>query len=346
MRHGRGMRWFAAALLGPALLAPFVGCARREPRSGDAPRATPIAVRTTRVTGGSESWIEVPGTIEAARAADIASRVAAVIETVRVEEGARVRAGDLLIALDGRDLRARVQAAEAALKAGAAQHERVRALFARDAATRQELDAAEAARAAAQADRDAAVAQVGYVEIRAPFDGVVTGKWARAGDLAAPGRPLLSLQGAGLLRVAASVTRAQAERLTPGRSIEAVLEGGEVVVSRVSALAPAGDPSSLRSLLKADLPEGVAARAGSFARLRLPRGGEEPAPMVPKAALVEKGALTSVFVVEDGRARLRFISPGDAAGDMVFVRAGLDEGEEVVLEPGTLADGAVVETRP
>ncbi|HEV8200311.1 MAG TPA: efflux RND transporter periplasmic adaptor subunit [Candidatus Polarisedimenticolia bacterium] len=346
MNPPRGVGRMVSSVLALALVASPVACSRRGPAGAAAPRVPSIAVRTARVTTGGASWIEVPGTVEAAQAADLASRVAAVVESVHVEEGSRVRAGELLIALDGRDLRARLQAAEAVLKAATAQHERAAALFARDAATRQELEAAEAARAAAQAERDSAAAQAGYVEIRAPFDGVVTGKWSHAGDLAAPGRPLLSMQGAGLLRVAASLTRAQAERLTLAQSLEAVLEGGEVVVCRVSALAPAGDPSSLRSLVKADLPKGAAARAGSFARLRLPRGDEEPVPMVPKAALVEKGALTAVFVVEAGRARLRFISPGDSAGDRVVVRAGLDAGEEVVLDPGLLADGAMVEANP
>jgi membrane fusion protein, multidrug efflux system len=343
--RARGTRSIAAALLA-ALLGLTVGCARRDPAPGAAPPPAPRPMRTARATGGGASFIEVPGTVEAARAADIASRVAAVIESVRVEEGAPVRKDDLLIGLDGRDLRARVRAAEAALLAATAQDERVRALFARDAATRQEMDSAGAARAAAQAERDAAAAQVGYVELRAPFDGVITGKWARDGDLATPGRPLLSMQGAGPLRVAASLTRTQAERLAPGQSLEAVLEGGDVVVARVSVLAPAGDPASLRSLLKADLPSGAAARAGSFARLRVPRGDEEAATLVPKAALVEKGALTAVFVVEDGRARLRFISPGEVSGDQVFVRAGLDAGEDVVLDPGPLADGDVVVARP
>ena len=63
-------------------------------------------------------------------------------------------------------------------------------------------------------------------------------------------------------------------------------------------------------------------------------------------SLHERGALTGVFVVEDGRARLRWISPGAPAGDLVLVRAGLSLGEEIVLEPGALADGDAVETRP
>ncbi len=330
----------AAFLVLPAFL---LACARTEP---EAPAVPPVAVRTAVVGGGSAAWIEVPGAVEAARAADVASRVSAVVESVLVEEGAFVRQGDLLARLDGRDFAARLASAEAALRAATAQRDRIRALFARESATEQEKDAAEAAFAAALAERDAAGAQIGYVDIRAPFDGWIAGKGVRAGDLAGPGRPLLSIQGTGLLRVAATVTRSQADRLKPGRAIEAVLEGGAVVTSRLSILAPAGDPSSLRFLVKSDLPKGSGARVGSFARLRLPRGDEEPVPFVPRAAIVERGALTGAFVVEEGRARLRWISLGEEAGDHVLVRSGLSAGEEVVLDPGPLADGAPVERRP
>lgn len=345
-RHTRIVRLAASALMTTALCVASAACRRHETRRPGAPPAAPIAVRTARVGGGMGSWIEVPGAVEAARAADIASRVSALVESVRVEEGAYVRNGDILITLDGRDLHARLTAAEAALTAATAQRDRARALFAKDAATRQELEASEAAHSAARAERDAAVAQIQYVEIRAPFDGWIVGKEARPGDLAAPGRTLLSIQGTGRLRVAATVTRAQAERLSLGMAIDAVFEGEAATACRISALAPAGNPSSLRFLVKADLPESSGARVGSFARLRLPRGNEKPMPLVPKTALLEKGALTALYVVEDGRARLRYVSPGETSGDQIFVRAGLSEGEEIVLDPGALTDGAPVEHRP
>jgi RND family efflux transporter MFP subunit len=342
---------FVTRVVAPALLAAGLGasinaCGRRDASEPAARPAPPVPVRTARVGGGTDLWVEVPGTVEAARAADVGSRVSALVESVRVEEGAAVKAGDLLITLDGRDLRARLMGAEAQLAAATAQRDRMRALLAREAATRQEEEAAEAAYTAALSERDAAAAQIQYVEIGAPFAGWIVGKFTHAGDLATPGKPLLAIQGTGLLRVAATVTRTQAERLAPGTPIDAVLEGGTVATSRVSALAPAGDPSSLRFLVKADLPKESGARVGSFARLRLPRGDEKPGLLVPKSALVEKGALTAVFVVEDHRARLRYISPGEDAGDKLRVRAGLSEGEEIVLDPAALADGAPIESRP
>jgi RND family efflux transporter MFP subunit len=327
-------------------MAPL-GCRRAGgPAPAKATAPAPIAVVTERVGGAAQGTVDVPGVVEAARQADIASRVSAVVEKVPVEEGDFVRAGALLVRLDERDLRARVAAAESAFEAARSQRERVAALMTKDAATKQEREASEAAFAAAGAERDAARAQIDYTEFHAPFDGYVVNRRTRAGDLALPGQPLLTLQGAGLLRVAATVTRAQAERLRAGDKVEAVLGGEKAVPATLSIVASAGDPGSLRVLVKADLPSGSGARAGSFARLRLPGGPEDEALMVPRDALIERGALTGVYVVEEGRVRLRWISPGEEAGDRVMVRAGLAAGEEVIRRPGPMADGAVVGRRP
>jgi RND family efflux transporter MFP subunit len=339
-----GSRAALAAAAFAALLIP-ASCAPQEPAAGVSESA-PVRVRTARVGGGGDGWIEVPGSVEAANAAALASRLSATIDQVAVEEGDFVHAGDVLIRLDGRDVAARLQAAEAALRSARAQRDRLRDLFAKDASTRQELDVAEAAEAAAAAERDSARAQLDYIEIRAPFDGRVTEKHARAGDLARPGETLMTIQGVGLMRVSATASEAQARLLKRGAPVEVVLEDGSAVTAHLSVLSQAGDPASLRFLVKCDLPKSSGARAGSFARLRLPGGGEEPRALVPRRALVERGALTGVFVVEDGRARLRWISPGEPAGDALQVRAGLTPGEEIILEPGSVADGQRVEATP
>ena len=334
-------RVFAAAIVLFATLSQ--SCSRGGEAVPGATGAAPVAVRTARVGGAGDGWIEVPGTIEAVRAATLASRFSAVVEEVRAEEGIAVRTGDILVRLDGRDVRARLQGAQAGLAAARAQLDRIRSLHAKGAATRQELDAAEAQNAAAEADRDAAGAQIEYVDLRAPFNGWITQKLVRPGDLAVPGQPLLAIQGTGLLRVAATVAKDQADLLAVGRTVQAVLEDGTILDTRLAVVSPAGDPASRRFLVKADLPPDAGARAGSFARLRLPRReGEAPVPVVPKAALFERGALTGVFVVEEGRARLRWISIGEVAGDAAFVRAGLEAGEEVILDPPVMADGTPV----
>jgi RND family efflux transporter MFP subunit len=338
----RGAVLALAALVG---LAPLLtGCGTR--RDPGAPRRepAPVAVRTARVGGSQAGVAQVPGTVEAVETAAIASRSAATVTSVMVEIGQTVRQGALLARLDARDLDARVAGAEAGLRAAGAQLARLRDLLGRDAATRQEVEAAEAAEAAARAERDAAQAQIAYADLRAPFDGVIVDRRVRAGDLATPGETLFVLQGQGRLRVSASVSRSQADALKEGQEITVVREDGSTIVARLSIVSPASDPGSRRVLMKADLPRDAGVRAGAFVRLRLPAGDDEAPALVPRAAILERGALTGVFVVEDGRARLRWISPGASAGDTVEARAGVAAGEVVVIDPAGLVDGTPIVT--
>jgi RND family efflux transporter MFP subunit len=341
--RGPGAR---AALLA-AVLSGLAACGGHGSGEGrgaaDAPGAgaTPVPVRTTRASGGTGAGLEIPGTVESVDTAAIASRAAATVIEVRAEIGDPVRKGAVLVRLDDRDFQARARGAEAGLHAAEAQLERVRGLVARDAATAREVEAAEAAAAAATAERDAARAQIAYTELRAPFDGRVADRRVRPGDLAVPGQTLLVVQGAGALRVAATVSRAVADGLAPGQPVSVTRDDGAPIEARLTVIAPAGDPASQRVLVKADLPAGAGLHAGSFVRLRLPGGGDAPV-LVPRAAIVERGALTGVYVVADGRARLRWVSPGAVAGDTIEVRAGIAAGETIVVAPAGLSDGDAV----
>ncbi len=305
-----------------------------------APAAVPV--RTAPASGGAGGFAEVPGSIEAAESAAIASRMAAEVLEVRAEIGDVVGRGAILVRLDDRDLSARVRSAEAALRAAASQQERMRALHGREAATSREVESAEAAAAAATAEYDAASAQLAYATLRAPFNGRVTDRRIHPGDLAVPGQPLLILQGGGTLRATATVTREMADRLTLGDAVTVEREGGAAVEARLTVISPAGDPASRRILIKADLPPGAGLREGAFVRIRLPATVTEAPVLVPRSAVVERGALTTVFVVRDGRAWLRYISPGAGVGDAVEARAGLRSGERVVLDPRGIADGTPV----
>lgn len=303
---------------------------------------TPVDVRTVKAVASTAGFLTVPGNVEAARSVAVASRIPGIIERLAVEEGARVRKGDLLVRLDGQELRTQVDAADAAVEVARAHFERIKSLHEKEAATKQELEEALARHLSAGAEAAGARTRLGYIELRAPFDGEIVAKTASAGDLAAPGVAILTLQGADRMRVAATVTQSQAQRLVIGQSIDALLEGGPTHPCFVSILSPGGEAGSGRFLVKCDLPDGTTARSGSFARLRVADETTEASIMAPREALIERGALTCLFVIEDGKARLRYISPGTVAGDLIVVRAGLAPGDEIVLSPGALTDGAPV----
>jgi len=323
-----------------AALALLAACARP---SAIEQTNKPLRVQVEAVQlAGADDPVWVAGTLLAAQRAVISTRLAARVRAVRVDEGAPIRRGDLLIRLDNDDVLAQVQGAETALSNARTHERRITTLVSNGAATQSQLDEAQSQRALAEAQSAAARASVAYTEIRAPFDGTVQAKRVQPGDLVTPGQPLLELSGGGL-EVAVGVSEDEVRGIHIGDRLQFEADGrqGE---AEVVAVAPGGDVASHRGLLRARLLKPLDLRAGSFARLHLPPGTSEPAGMwVRRSALVQRGDLTGVFVVQEGRAELRWLALGAAEGDLIPVRAGLHEGELVVSAPGNLRDGQPVE---
>ncbi len=286
----------------------------------------------------------VPASVVAARRATIATRIAAQVATLHVEEGQRVREGAPLVTLADSDLRGALAAAEAGRDAAAAHERRIRALLAERAATPAELDVAVSQRAQADAAVAAARANLAYAQIRAPFDGTIQSRRVSQGDLVGPGQPLLELEGSAL-ELQASLTEAEADGLALGASLP-FTAGDARGVAQITALTPGGDPVSHRRTVRARVREVKGElRTGAFARLELPGDATPGGAWVPRSALVERGDLTGVFVAAAGKAELRWIALGEAAGGGYVVRAGLRPEETVIDDPGALRDGEPVEVQ-
>jgi multidrug efflux pump subunit AcrA (membrane-fusion protein) len=106
---------------------------------------------------------------------------------------------------------------------------------------------------------------------------------------------------------------------------------------------PAADPASRSVVVKIDLPATRGLRSGQYGVAAFP-AGERVVTAVPRGALVERGQMAAVFVVDDSNvARLRFVTTGERSGDSVEILSGLDEGQRFVAEnTGNLADGRKV----
>ncbi|HZZ83807.1 MAG TPA: efflux RND transporter periplasmic adaptor subunit [Anaeromyxobacteraceae bacterium] len=342
---GRSPR--ARALRLAALAASALLLAGAAPGRAAEPARAPRRVKL--VASGREGGGRfVAGSLAAERRATLATRVAAQVRAVLVEEGQRVRAGQVVARLDDADLRGQLRAAESSLAAARAQQGRIQKLHAERAATQSELELATSQLAQAEAAVSAARASLGYTELRAPFDGTVQARRVHAGDLVGPGQPLVELEAGGLeLQVTLSEEEAQGLRIGAPLRFEAGGRSGRAVVT---ALATGGDPLSHRRGLRARVVEGSGLASGDFARVELPGAGAgRPARAglsVPRSAVVERGDLTGVFVLDGGRAELRWLAVGDAAGDRLPVRAGLAPGEQVIDAPGALRDGDPVEVAP
>jgi RND family efflux transporter MFP subunit len=301
-------------------------------------------VKTAEVvrTGGAGE-VAVPGTVQARERAALSARMPASVTELPYQEGQWVKAGAVVVRLDDGAVRAAVAAAEAGVKAAEADLDRTKALLEKEAATPRELEQMTAAASGARAQLTAARDNLSYTALRAPFAGRVASRRVNLGDVVNPGMPLIEIEGEGGLELRATVESGIAATLRPGSKVKALVDGQPgPLAATVTAVAPSGDPTTHRFELKADLPAASGLRAGLFARLLVPGVAADPRLTVPAAALIERGGLTGLFVVRDGRARLRWVAAGARDGDTVEVRAGVEPGERVVLDPAGLADGAPV----
>jgi RND family efflux transporter MFP subunit len=283
----------------------------------------------------------IAGTVASARHAQIATRSSAVVREVRVREGDRVAAGTVLVRLADGDLRAQEKAARAAVDAARADEKRTRELIAQKTLPPAKLEPAQAELARTEAQLDAAREALQYSGLRAPFSGVVLSKLVSAGDLVTPGQPLVELAG-DALEVVAAATEEEKRPLQPGMRLR-FTSGSFEGTAEVTAISPGGDSLSHRGTVRALIRDGQGLRPGDFVRLQLPAGKGAGRVTVPQSALVQRGDLTGVFVVRDGRAQLRWLAVNAVEGGSAWVQAGLSSDEAVIDHPGDLRDGDPVE---
>jgi RND family efflux transporter MFP subunit len=357
-----------AAKMSPLLVAALggvlAGCAG-EPRTVPAATETvsnvtvTVAQKTTAL-----DWMEAVGNVRAGQSSQVASQMMGNIVEIRVQEGDRVKPGQVLAIVDDAQPRSRVEQATSAVTAAekevsAADSDlaladstlkRYQQLFEKKSVSPQEFDEIKARYRSAEARRDMALAakaqanagltltetSLGYARIRAPFAGVITEKKAEAGMLASPGMPIFTIEDTRRYRLEATIDESDMRIARLGQVVPVTIDalGNTELSGKVVQIVPAADPTSRSFLVKIELPSDSRLRSGLFGRARLPRG-ERTSLLIPRSALVERGQLQGVFVVTANEiAGLRYITLGRTAGDHVEVLSGLQAGEKLITAPG------------
>lgn len=312
-----------------------------------------LSVRTAEVREeAAPSTTAATGVVEPIRRAMPAGRLMGTVTAAPFQEGDRVREGQVLVRIDVQDLAARraqvlaqVREAQAVLRDAETHLARMRVLSAEGAIARVQLEQAETGVARARAAVQTAnaglrelEANAAYGTIEAPFSGVIVRKMVEVGNLAAPGQPLFVLEDLSRVRVVAGVGEEAAIRLRKGQRMSVEIAGGRLQATGVvEAVLPSGDPSARGFRVNILLDNaGLALQSGMTATVRMPTesvGEASPALVVPAQAVVRRGQMTGVFVVDRGIARLRWIRMAEAEGDRVRVLSGLHAGERVVVGP-------------
>lgn len=317
-------------------------------------------------TAASAAASAFDGVVEAVRQTVVAAQVPGVVLQLDAKAGDRVKAGQVLVRIDARAADqnaaasdAQVQAARASLDLATKEFERQKQLFQKNYISQAALERAESefkstqAQAGAQlAQAGAARTQSGFYVVRAPFTGVVAEVPVSMGDMAMPGRPLLTLYDPAALRVTAAVpqsvvSQGLADRL-PRIELPDLPAAAAWVTPTRAQLLPTIDAATHTVQLRADLPAGVAGVSpGMFARLWLamPQAkaatATSPGPAtlsVPSKAIVRRAEVTGLYVLDpNNKPVLRQVRLGRTDGDRVEILSGLMVGEQVVSDPQSAA---------
>lgn len=323
---------------------------------------SPLITVEVQSSGNSAAdSISLDAVVEAVRQTTLSAQVPGVIVSMRVKAGDSVKAGQELLRIDARSARqnivasdAQVEAAQSALNVATKDYERQRQLFQKQYISQSALDRAQAQWQAAQAQVKALQAQAGvaktqsdFFAINAPYAGVISEVLVTLGDMAMPGRALVTMHDPSELRVTAAVPQSVIAGLSDTSVFEFELPGlasGMLRPTRVQVL-PVVDAATHTAQVRLGLPSDIKGVApGAFARIWLPLGPARGAIAkgehfyVPASAVVRRSEMTGLYVVNpEGLALLRQVRLGSTKGDLVEVLSGVSKGDKLVLNPQAAA---------
>jgi RND family efflux transporter MFP subunit len=332
----------------PAGMLLLAGCGNaHQGHTAAHPDLPSVQVRTQTVAAKPVASVEeVVGTVRAKLRATIEAKASGRIVEMPVVPGQKVKAGELLAQLNAPEIRARLDQAEATLQQAERDAKRMASLFNQQAASRADYETADSRYLVAKGAVAEARAMMGYVEILAPFDGVVAGKWVDVGDQAAPGKPLVDIEDPSKLQLEADVPEAIASRIKQAACMTIrVGQSTSDLSGTVTEIAPIADPTSRTVRVKLDVPASAGLMSGEFARLVVPVG-ENTSMRVPISAVVQRGQMEILFAVENQHARLRLVKTGRRVNDETEILSGLDSGDSVVVDkPRQLVDDQPVQEK-
>lgn len=302
-----------------------------------------LSLTTVTATVLPETEIYV-GTLESPDRGVLLARTDGRVGRIAVREGDSVQAGQLLLAIEGNPAAHRLAEAEGASKAAAARLElaeqtaaRYRQLFAREAVTPQEMDRVAAELEVARQQQRSANSAVeaarmvnAYTQVTAPYAARLVRREVDEGATVLAGTPLLVLDRQGEWRVRAQLPEALFGRLAAGDAVSVEIPAiSKTLSGKIAEILPAADPQSRSFEVKITLAGGSDLSAGMYARVGF-TGGARPTLLVPAEAIVQRGQLSGLYVVEEEVLHFRLVRTGRRFEDRVEILSGLTDGATIV----------------
>lgn len=372
----RAVGTISASVVVLAAAMALAGCGPSGEPEAAAEAARPVDVVAV-VTEPLVLTSELPGRIEPMRVAEVRARVAGIVLQKKFEEGADVKAGDLLFQIDPAPLKAAVSRAEgelsraqASLYEAQARVKRYEPLVKIEAVSQQDFDtatadmrSAQAAVRSAQADLETARLNLGYASVKAPISGRIGRALVTEGALVGQGEVTLMARIQQLDPIYADFTQPVADALR----LRETLKGGNLSSGESQALSIRVDGTNyqrqgelLFTDVSVDRGTGQVSLRGKFAnadgvllpgmyvRVTAPQGSDDKAILVPQRAVqrATDGSAHVLVIGADNRVETRPVQTGAMQGARWQISQGLASGDKVIVGGLTgLQPGAKVEAR-
>ncbi|MEM7828292.1 MAG: sporulation protein YqfD [Candidatus Aenigmatarchaeota archaeon] len=289
---------------------------------------------------------EVVGNVVPEFRVDISSRIMERIIDVKVKEGDRVKKGDVLILLDDRDIRSKIEQAKASLQAAKSSREKAEVnynrymrLFEQDAVTKHDLEVMETNYRVSLAEEkrmEEVVREteslIDHLVIRSPIDGYVVSKYVDPGDICVPGKPLLTVEGGDHFKFLVTVREGLAGSIRKGQRVRVYIDAvKKEVEGDIKEIVYSMDPASRDFTVKIQLPRIKGMLSGMYGRAYIPIGWRE-AILIPQKALQRVGQVDFVYCKENGRTVIRHVKVGKQFGEEVEIISGINETDTLIIK--------------
>ena len=294
----------------------------------------------TSATVTKESWkqtLDAVGSLTAVQGVLVSTEVAGKVEDFHFESGESVESGQLLVELDTSTEKAQLAAAQAEADLASINLDRAKKLRQSNTVAAAELDSAQAAFLAAEAQVENLEAMITKKRISAPFSGRLGIRQVNLGQFINNGDPIVSLQSPDPIFIDFAFPQKWVALVATGLPVEVEIDSYPETMfgGRLTAMNPEVDASTRTINLRATLdnPNGKLL-PGMFGRVSVVLPEEKPQKVVPATAILHASYGDSVFVIKekDGRkfVEQQFVRVGEARGDFVSINAGPEAGSTIV----------------
>jgi len=295
--------------------------------------AAAIPVKAEKVIRGEmNSYVETYARLEAERQISVMARATGFLQELSVEEGDRVRAGQVLVRLDKEELDLRMRQVQAGYNEAKANYERIEVLHAKKMVSQSEYETTQLRYENSKVSLEEAELNLAYADVEAPISGVIMKRMVELGSLVRSNQEIFTIADMDPLLVRIFVPERRMYQLRADQAATVVVEAlpERAFKGRIRMISPEVDPASGTVKVTLEVPADGLLKPGMFSTVRIITDSRPNALIIPKKALILETDADDVFTVEDGKVKVVDVELGFVEGNRVEIVSGLEEGMQVV----------------